>query len=40
MSKINWRTVSDEEINTWPILGGVGSASFDSTPTTPRNASS
>ena len=24
MSKINWRTVSDEEINTWPILGRGG----------------
>lgn len=24
MSKINWRTVSDEEINTWPILGKGG----------------
>lgn len=24
MSKINWRTVSDEEVNTWPFLGKGG----------------
>ena len=24
MKEINWRTVSDEEINTWPILGRGG----------------
>ncbi len=35
MSKINWRTVSDEEVNTWPILGRGGERTVRLDPNNP-----